>query len=369
MRSYGTMSRGQPMVMFLEIVDGRKSISQMTIIYPGTTVAEVKARALQRPTIEDRLVLHGRVLPDPLLIQSCRNLKRNDTLFLILGSQPNVVNLTPDPELETIPRCLMPEVDISMSQETPKGQLSLMRRINNKPMSHFFARVKAHDIPGLTFSPKEKRNFVAKVYSILSLQLLLTAGWIATCLFVASVQSFMVSNSTAITFGLMVPTFLCTASMFWLKNRYPFNYAVLALFTVLEALSIGCVSAIYAKANQQLVVMEAFGIAAVVFVALTLFARLSGIDFSFLRYFLVGGSIALIVGVLIIAILGFNIPFLVCLFGVVLFSLFVLYDTDRILNTFGPEDVVLAAMELMLDFINLFYWLLLLLSGGGPNQD
>ena len=56
-------------------------------------------------------------------------------------------------------------------------------------------------------------------------------------------------------------------------------------------------------------------------------------------------------------------PYHRCLFGkslrhLLLFSLFIIYDTWLILNKFGPDDYIMASIQLYLDIINLFLYIL-----------
>jgi FtsH-binding integral membrane protein len=46
------------------------------------------------------------------------------------------------------------------------------------------------------------------------------------------------------------------------------------------------------------------------------------------------------------------------MFGAVLFSGYILYDTSNIMHHMGPDDYILAAVSLYLDIINLFLYLL-----------
>ena len=50
------------------------------------------------------------------------------------------------------------------------------------------------------------------------------------------------------------------------------------------------------------------------------------------------------------------------LLGSVLFSVFIIYDTYMIAERLDPEDYIVAAIELYLDIINLFLYILRLLS-------
>ena len=53
----------------------------------------------------------------------------------------------------------------------------------------------------------------------------------------------------------------------------------------------------------------------------------------------------------------------ISLFGAIIFSLFIIYDTNKIMRYFGVDDYIIAAIELYLDVINLFQYLLMLLAG------
>ena len=57
------------------------------------------------------------------------------------------------------------------------------------------------------------------------------------------------------------------------------------------------------------------------------------------------------------------------LFGAILFCGFIIYDTNAIMRRFGVDDWLIAAIELYLDVINLFLFLLQLLSGGGRSSN
>merc|ERR1719240_912152 len=154
--------------------------------------------------------------------------------------------------------------------------------------------------------------------------------------------------------------------MFCFKSRYPMNLVLLLAFTCGMAYTIGIVTNAYATAGMQLIVLEALGITALVFVGLTIFTIQSKIDFSFL-----GLVIPLVLFVVLIwglfsmlAFQSFVNSQLYALIGVVIFSLYVLYDTYVITEALGYDDYVLGAVMLYLDFINLFLCILQLLAGG-----
>ena len=53
--------------------------------------------------------------------------------------------------------------------------------------------------------------------------------------------------------------------------------------------------------------------------------------------------------------------------GVLLFSGLLVFDTWRMRNLFGPDDYVMAAVSIYLDLLNMFIFILSLLSGNRKN--
>merc|ERR1719316_1455082 len=127
------------------------------------------------------------------------------------------------------------------------------------------------------------------------------------------------------------------------KNRFPLNLFLLFGFTLAMSFLIGITTTAYAAAGLQVLVVEAFAITSLLFIGLTLFTMQSKIDFSFL---------------------SFAFRQVYALVGTVIFSLYVLYDTHAITTYLSFDDYVLGAINLYLDFINLFTFILQLLTTG-----
>jgi FtsH-binding integral membrane protein len=53
--------------------------------------------------------------------------------------------------------------------------------------------------------------------------------------------------------------------------------------------------------------------------------------------------------------------------GVLLFAGLLVFDTSRLRNVFGPDDYVIAAVRIYLDLLNMFVFIVSLLSGGRKN--
>ena len=98
------------------------------------------------------------------------------------------------------------------------------------------------------------------------------------------------------------------------------------------------------------------------FAGLTLFAWQSKIDFSFLGAGLGAGLWLLLLWGLFGALFGGGGGAMYSLFGAALFCGYVLFDTWLIMHKLGCDDYVLGAIMLYLDIVNLFLFILQLLS-------
>lgn len=146
-----------------------------------------------------------------------------------------------------------------------------------------------------------------------------------------------------------------------------FLYAVLTgiTFGILFLAGSIAMDATYNLGNLAMI----FGFTALYFGGMAVFGFLTKIDLSRLRTLLVGGLIALIVANILMAI--FNVggvaERVMCTIGVIIFLAYTAYDTQKIkafYYGFQGDDAmlkkasVISALELYLDFINLFLYLL-----------
>lgn len=109
-------------------------------------------------------------------------------------------------------------------------------------------------------------------------------------------------------------------------------------------------------------VLEAVAITASVFIILTIFTLQSKWDFSFM-----GAGLGMCLWIMILwgffaIIFGLKTGYVYALAGSILFSGYIIYDTYLICERLDPEDYVVAAIELYLDLVNLFLYILRLLS-------
>ena len=62
-----------------------------------------------------------------------------------------------------------------------------------------------------------------------------------------------------------------------------------------------------------------------------------------------------------------EMEFLMSLGGALLFSCFIVYDVHMLMHKLSPEEYILAAINLYLDIINLFLYILRILSEARKN--
>ncbi|KIK79131.1 hypothetical protein PAXRUDRAFT_834250 [Paxillus rubicundulus Ve08.2h10] len=208
-------------------------------------------------------------------------------------------------------------------------------------------------------SPEVRAAFVRKVYTILFCQIL------ATCL-VAGVLSQSTSAISWVqqhTWSFYVPLFGTLVNLgllFWKRHSHPLNLVLLSTFTAMEAFSLGVLTAFF----DNIIVLQALLITLGVFLGLTLFTLQSKYDFSGLGPWLFGALVALVMTGLV----GVFIPFsqtmdlIYAIGGCLIFSGYIVYDTFIITKRLSPDEYIMGAISLYLDFVNLFINILRLLN-------
>lgn len=152
---------------------------------------------------------------------------------------------------------------------------------------------------------------------------------------------------------------------FWKRKSYPTNLLFLAGFTGLEAYSISVIVSF----TESRIVLNAVVITFGIFIALSLFACQTKYDFTSWMPYLFGALWVLI-------LFGFMAMFFpygsrVDLgYGIVaalIFSGYILVDTQMIMRHYHVEEEIAAAISLYLDIINLFLAILRILNSQNNN--
>ncbi|CAG9803226.1 unnamed protein product [Chironomus riparius] len=226
---------------------------------------------------------------------------------------------------------------------------------------------------GMGFSDKSIRaGFIRRVYSILSVQLLVTLGFV--CLFVLNqdVKLYAHRNPQLMIIPMigtiaLVCVIACSESA---RRSSPTNIILLGLFTFFESLLVGFISSTYAPN----IVLMAVGLTAVVVIGLTCFAFQTKYDFTTCGGFLCVCLLLLTVGSLIGALFFRNDlgNFIIACAGAAIFSMYIVYDTQIMMGgeksySLSPEEYIFAALNLYMDIIQLFIYMLRILKY--LNQD
>ena len=213
------------------------------------------------------------------------------------------------------------------------------------------------------FTQEMRLGFIRKVYGILSAQLLVTFLLVCST-FIPSVSEFFIKSFfliyifTPIGFITLIVLVCCKD----FAKKVPYNYILLFIWTICEAITLCCVASRY---NYR-TVLTALGLTAGVVVGITVYAFWTDRDFTGWGMGLCIASFGLFFFGLFGLFFGEWVNTLYCLFGVVLFGIYLIYDTQLVLGKFGREygidDYIFAAINIYIDIINLFIFILSLLG-------
>ncbi|GAA6103243.1 protein lifeguard 4 [Tachysurus ichikawai] len=207
-----------------------------------------------------------------------------------------------------------------------------------------------------TASVHIRMDFLRKVYTILSVQIILTTALSALFMFCEPIKNFVHSSPSLVLLSAIGSLLLIIALAIY-RHQHPVNLYLLLAF-VSRSLTF----------YEYSVVLQAFVLTSAVFVGLTAYTLQSKRDFSKL-------GAGLFAGLWILIIAGFMRIFfhndtveLVCAgAGALLFCGFIIYDTHVLMRKLSPEEHILASINLYLDIVNLFLHILRILDSMKKN--
>jgi FtsH-binding integral membrane protein len=211
-----------------------------------------------------------------------------------------------------------------------------------------------------------RQGFVRKVLGLVTTQLLITAA--ISMVFVCNkpVQMFVAQNPWVLwtAFGLNLGFLLMLACFETLRKVHPYNLIGLFAFTILEGFMVGAISAQY----DTNVLLIAFGLTAAITVSLVLFALQTKVDFTMGSGILFSLLVALIMTSILQLFLHLAwLDLLISFGGAALFSCYIVVDIQLLVGgnhrvAVSPDEYVLAAINIYLDIINLFLYILRIVS-------
>ncbi|KAJ9582264.1 hypothetical protein L9F63_003393 [Diploptera punctata] len=226
-------------------------------------------------------------------------------------------------------------------------------------------------VENFEFSDKSiRRGFIRKVYGILMVQLSISLGFIAWFTFHIPTKQY-VQHHTGLwwaAFAIMIVCLITMACCGDVRRKAPMNFIFLFIFTLAESFMLGLASSTY----DTDAVLMAVGICAAVCFGLTLFAFQTKWDFTIMGGALCAAVIVLMLfGILAIFIQGKTITLIYASCGALIFSLYLVYDTQLMMGgkhkySISPEEYIFAALNLYLDIVNIFLYILTII---GASRD
>ena len=213
-----------------------------------------------------------------------------------------------------------------------------------------------------TIEDKVKFGFIKKVYGILACQIFITV-LLCSCSFITVIRTFMISHVSLVYYACAILTIQSFGILCFHKvlRKVPYNYILLSLWTFLMGYSIAVCCAC---CDSTIVIISALA-TLLVTVSLSVYACLSDTHYS------AGG--ACIVG-LFSSFLTFWFFFsaipavssIYCSLGLLTYSFYIVFDTqmlfDKLDYGYNVDDYILASLNIYLDIIQIFLYILNLLS-------
>lgn len=243
---------------------------------------------------------------------------------------------------------------------------------NNKPSSSagkqpLMGAYGQQEFPG-DIEKQLRRGFVRKVYSILFIQMLVTAGSVALFISNDDVMDYVQTNPWVMytSIGLYFFSAIAIICCGELRRKHPHGLICLSVLTIALSVMVGIVSAQYQTETVLWAALTTSGCVA----GLTMYACQTKYDFT-----MMGGMLSSMIFVFIMSwfiLWWFPITDTVSLvyssLGALLMCFFIVYDTQLMLGgkhklAIGLDEYVFAALNLYLDIINLFLYILQILGG------
>jgi len=213
--------------------------------------------------------------------------------------------------------------------------------------------------------PEIRSGFIQKVYSILTVQLFLTAVVASPFVMHEGCKAFVRHWGFPLVIGISVLNIvflcflICPCGCQENMRTYPKNYFLLGGFTITEGLLVGITCSFYTVAS----VLFAVFATSVLVGSLTAYAMYTKTDFTDMGGYLFCAMVVLMIfGFMCMMVGGPFMHKVYCCLGILLFSFYLIYDTQMIMGKgelcLGVDDYVFGALQLYIDIIQLFLFIL-----------
>lgn len=215
-----------------------------------------------------------------------------------------------------------------------------------------------------------RQQFLTKTYGTMALGLLITfvTAWVVARFFPG------IAYNTFVVFGLLIVE-LAIVWSFSRRVQTASYQTVIGMFVFYAALTGVTFSAVFLRFDMNSIFL-CFLMSAAAFGIMALVGHTTRTDLSPLRGVLIGGLIAVLVMSIVGMIFGLSsLEIIVCCAGIAIFLGLTAYDTQKLTQMYdcvaGTEleqkYAVFGALQLYLDFVNLFDYILILFGGRRRN--
>jgi len=205
-------------------------------------------------------------------------------------------------------------------------------------------------------------TFIKQTYQLFAGSLLVGAAGAYVGMGIPAIKEFY--------WGFVILEFILIFAIGFAKNKPGLNMLMLFAFALVSGLTLSVIVETYVSAGAGSIVANALILTTIAFGGLSVFAMNTTKDFTTMGKFLFITLIVVVVASLL-NVFWLHSPWMqvgISSVSAILFSAFILYDTQNIIrgNYATPVD---GALALYLDFINLFVTLLQILGIFGSSDD
>ncbi|KAK3515591.1 hypothetical protein QTP70_024619 [Hemibagrus guttatus] len=206
-----------------------------------------------------------------------------------------------------------------------------------------------------------RRAFIRKVFLVLTLQLIVTFSAVALFTFEHNIKTFVRQNTWTywISYIIFLVPLIAISCCGEFRRKHPWNLVALSVLTLSMSYMTGMIASFY---DTDAVIM-AVGITVVVCFTVVIFSLQSKYDFTSCAGVLFVCVIVLFIfGILCIFIRNKILQIVYATLGALIFTCFLAVDTQLLLGnkklSLSPEEYVFGALNLYLDIINIFLYIL-----------
>ena len=212
----------------------------------------------------------------------------------------------------------------------------------------------------------ERATLVKRTYGLVFLSVLVTMAGAAFAFTQEALLASVARHPFLAFIAVIAPLFMAQRS----AREFPKNIILTFIFAFVEGVYIAPFLYI-AERSAPGVISQAGALTFAAFGVLTLYALLSKRDFSAWGSFLIVGLFVLIAASILNIFVGSaGAALWISAVGVMIFAGLLVFDTWRIVRsgTYTQDDYVLATVAIYLDLLNMFMFILSLLSNGNRRR-